>query len=217
MLVLVLVNQNFIGTRDEYEYDDEDEVCSCRAVSPGVHIVSQKVTGVRCQEFGSGNAECGKKTKFEFVSLCLLYPIRAGELNFLEVIMAKEIIVSSEIPKPMGPYSQAVAATGSKFIFISGQVPEDAQGKLIGKGDIEKQTRQVLKNIKTMVERSSGTIADIVKITIFMVDINPSSYEIVAGLRRKFFGGDYPASTLVEVQRLASPDWLIEIEAVAVV
>ena len=131
--------------------------------------------------------------------------------------MAKEIIVSSEIPKPMGPYSQAVSATGSKFIFLSGQVPEDAQGKLIGKGDIEKQTRQVLKNIKTMVERSSGTIADIVKITIFMVDINPSSYEIVAGLRRKFFGGDYPASTLVEVQRLASPDWLIEIEAVAVV
>jgi len=164
------------------------------------------------------DAECGKKTKSEFVSLCLLYPSRAGELNFfLEVIMAKEIIVSSEIPKPMGPYSQAVSATGSKFIFISGQVPEDAQGKLIGKGDIEKQTRQVLKNIKTMVERSGGTVADIVKITIFMVDINPSSYEIVAGLRRKFFGGDYPASTLVEVQRLASPDWLIEIEALTVV
>jgi len=131
--------------------------------------------------------------------------------------MTKEIIVSGEIPEPMGPYSQAVVASGHKFIFVSGQVPEDARGKLVGQGDIEKQTRQVLKNIKTMVERSGGTVADIVKITIFMVDINPSSYEIVAGLRRKFFGGDYPASTLVEVQRLASPDWLIEIEALAVV
>ena len=131
--------------------------------------------------------------------------------------MSKEIIRCPGIPEPMGPYSQAVVATGNKFIFIAGQVPEDARGKLIGKGDIEKQTRQVLKNIKTLVEHSGGTLADIVKITIFMVDTNPASYEVVGRLRREFFNGDYPASTLVEVKRLASPDWLIEIEAWAVV
>lgn len=130
--------------------------------------------------------------------------------------MAKEIVLSNKSPQPMGPYSQAVTATGARLIFISGQVPEDAQGNLVGKGDIEKQTGQVLKNIKTLVEQAGGTVADIVKITIFMVDVNPDSYDVVARLRSDFFGGDYPTSTLVEINRLASPDWLIEIEAMAV-
>lgn len=132
--------------------------------------------------------------------------------------MVKRIVVSNDAPQPMGPYSQAVAAEGGKLIFISGQVPEDAKGNLIGKGDIEKQTKQVLKNIKSMIEQSGGSVADIVKITIYMVDINPSSYEVVARLRREYFHkGDYPASTMVEVRRLVSPDWLIEIEAWAVI
>ena len=87
-------------------------------------------------------------------------------------------------------------------------MPEDAQGNLVGKGDIA-QTRQVLTNLKTMVEESGGTVADIVKITVFMVEITPSSYETVARLRREFFVDGYPARTMVEVKRLASPDWLI--------
>ena len=131
--------------------------------------------------------------------------------------MTKEIIVSSDIPKPMGPYSQAILATGSKLLFLSGQVPEDGNGKLVGKNDLERQTLQVLDNIKVLVEQAGGTLADIVKITIFMVDINPDSYDIVAEARRQFFGGDFPTSTLVEIKRLASPDWLIEIEAMAVI
>ena len=132
--------------------------------------------------------------------------------------MVKRIIVSSEVPQAMGPYSQAVEAEGGRLIFISGQVPEDAKGNLIGKGDIEKQTKQVLKNIKSMVEQSGGSVADIVKITIYMIDINPSSYEVVARLRREFFHeSNYPASTMVEVRRLVSPDWLIEIEAWVVI
>jgi len=131
--------------------------------------------------------------------------------------VVKEIIEPRGIPKPMGPYSQAVVTTGGKLVFISGQVPEDALGNLVGKGDIEAQTRQVLKNLKIMVEESGGMVADIVKITIFMVEITASSYEVVGRLRKELFGGGYPASTMVEVNRLASPDWLIEIEAWAVV
>lgn len=109
-----------------------------------------------------------------------------------------------------------MVTTGGKLVFISGQVPEDAYGNLVGKGDIETQTRQVLTNLKVMVEEAGGKVADIVKITIFMVEITPSSYEVVGKLRQEFFGGGYPASTMVEVNRLASPDWLIEIEAWAV-
>ena len=96
--------------------------------------------------------------------------------------MVKEIIEPRGIPKPMGPYSQAVVTTGGKLVFISGQVPEDALGSLVGKGDIEAQTRQVLTNLKTMVEDSGGTIADIVKIRVFLVEIAPSFYETVARL-----------------------------------
>lgn len=130
--------------------------------------------------------------------------------------MVKEIIKSNRVPKPMGPYSQGVLTTGRKLIFISGQVPQDANGNLVGKGDIEAQTRQVFSNIKAMVEGAGGSVADIVKITIFMVGITPSAYEAVGRVRREFFGGDYPASTMVEVKRLVSTDWLIEIEAWAV-
>jgi len=127
----------------------------------------------------------------------------------MEAIMVKEIIEPRGVPRPMGPYSQAVVTTGGKLAFISGQVPEDALGNLVGKGDIEAQTRQVLTNLKTMVWEAGGTVADIVKITVFMVEITPSSYETVARLRREFFVDGYPASTMVEVKRLASPDWLI--------
>jgi len=131
--------------------------------------------------------------------------------------MVKEIIEPIGVPRPMGPYSQAVVTTGGKLAFISGQVPEDASGNLVGKGDIEAQTRQVLTNLKTMVGEAGGTVADIVKITVFMVEITPSSYETVAKLRREFFGDGYPASTMVEVNSLVSPEWLIEIEAWAVI
>jgi reactive intermediate/imine deaminase len=131
--------------------------------------------------------------------------------------MAKQIINPSSIPTPMGPYSQGVVATGRKLIFISGQVPEDAHGNVVGEGDIEAQTRQVLANVKIMVEEAGGSIADIVKITVFMVEISSSAYEWVSKLRKQFFGGDYPTSTMVEVKRLARPEWLIEIEAWAVV
>ena len=131
--------------------------------------------------------------------------------------MDKEIIEPRGVPRPIGPYSQAVVTTGGKLAFISGQVPEDALGNLVGKGDIEAQTRQVLTNLKTMVGEAGGTVADIVKITVFMVEITPSSYETVARLRREFFGNGYPASTMVEVNSLVSPDWMIEIEAWAVI
>lgn len=90
-----------------------------------------------------------------------------------------------------------MVTTGGKLAFISGQVPEDALGNLVGKGDIEGKTRQVLTNLKAMVGEAGGTVADVVKITVFMVEIAPSSYETVARLRREFFVDGYPASTMV--------------------
>jgi len=131
--------------------------------------------------------------------------------------MARKIIVTGQLPQTMGPYSHCVVGEGSKLVFISGQVPQDADGQLVGRGDIAAQTRQVLANIRSAIEAAGGTIGDINKITIFMVELDAAAYGAVAQARREFFRGEYPASTLVQVKSLASPDWLIEIEAYAVI
>lgn len=129
--------------------------------------------------------------------------------------MPKQIITPEGLPKTMGPYSQVVVGLGAKVIFIAGQVPQDASGKTVGPGDIGVQTRQVLANLKTAVEAAGGAIHDICKITIFLTVLNETIFKEVAQARREFFGNEFPASTLLQVQRLASPDWLIEIEAYA--
>ncbi len=121
------------------------------------------------------------------------------------------------VPPPKGPYSQAVAVSGRRLLFVSGQVPEDESGKLVGAGDLEAQTRQVLTNLRRVVEAAGGSLADVVKLGIFLVDAGPASYEVLGRVRREFFGDRFPASTLVEVKRLVSPEWLIEIEAWAAI
>jgi reactive intermediate/imine deaminase len=131
--------------------------------------------------------------------------------------MARKIITPGILPQTMGPYSHCVVGEGSKLVFISGQVPQDANGQLVGRGDIAAQTRQVLANIRAAIEAAGGTVRDINKITIFMVELDAAAYAAVAQARREFFQGEYPASTLVQVKSLASPDWLIEIEAYAVI
>jgi hypothetical protein len=83
------------------------------------------------------------------------------------VIVVKKIIKPRGIPETNGTIFTGCGYHGREACFISGQVPEDARGDLVGKGDIEAQTRQVLTNLKTMVEDSGGTIADIVKIRVF--------------------------------------------------
>ena len=131
--------------------------------------------------------------------------------------MTKEIFNPESVPRPLGPYSQGVVTTGGKLVFISGQVPQDASGNLAGKDDLETQTKQVFSNLVRMIEVVGGTVANIVKITIFMVKVTPQAYEILGRVRRELWRGDFPASTLVEINRLASPDFLIEVEAFAVI
>jgi len=130
--------------------------------------------------------------------------------------VAKKAIHPKGLPRTMGPYSQCVVSEGSKLVFIAGQVPQDEKGNLVGHRNIELQTRQVLANIKKAAEAAGATVADICKITIFVIGLDEASYGVIAKVRREFFGGEFPASTMVEVKRLASPDWLIEIEAYAV-
>ena len=100
------------------------------------------------------------------------------------------------------------------FLFISGQVARPFEGGHTLVGDNEyKQAKQVFERIERICEAAGGSMADVVKLTIFMVNIRRNSE--VWKARREFFTGDFPASTLVEVRSLAGKETLVEIEAVA--
>jgi reactive intermediate/imine deaminase len=128
--------------------------------------------------------------------------------------MAKEIINPPTVAAPTG-YSHAVKKSGTP-VFIAGQVATDASGKVVGEGDIAAQAEQVLTNLKAVVEGCGGSVSDIVKITVFVTDL--AYRPAVAAARQKFFtDGEYPASTFLVVSSLATPAFLIEIEAVAMI
>ena len=115
-------------------------------------------------------------------------------------------------------YSHAVTASGARTIYLSGQVSTDEEGRIVGEGDLAAQTTQVMTNIGLALKAAGASYADIVKITTFVVGYKPELRPIIGKARSAFFEGmDPPASTLVGVSALAAPEWLIEIEAVAVV
>jgi enamine deaminase RidA (YjgF/YER057c/UK114 family) len=113
-------------------------------------------------------------------------------------------------------YSQGIKVTQAQTIlFLSGQVAYTAEGGVACRGDFKGQARGALDAIKALVESQGGTMASIVKITTYVTDIRYRAD--LASLREEFLGKKGPASTLVEIASLAHPDWMIEIEAIAVV
>jgi reactive intermediate/imine deaminase len=118
--------------------------------------------------------------------------------------------------KPLKPhYSNCVRVESGPLLFIAGQVALDSDGKLIGKGDIRAQAKQVLENIRKIVEANGATMADIVKVTVYVRDIE--AFHSISDIRVGYFPKDGPASAIVEVSGLADPEFLVEIEAVAAV
>jgi 2-iminobutanoate/2-iminopropanoate deaminase len=113
-------------------------------------------------------------------------------------------------------YSQGMKVSGSgTTLYISGQIAQDAKGKIVGRGDFPAQARQTLKNVKAMVEAGGGTLADVVKVTFYLTDVRYR--QDLVPIREEFFGPKLPASTLITTPALAHPDYLIEIEAIAFV
>ena len=111
-------------------------------------------------------------------------------------------------------YSHVVEAAGGRTIYVSGQIAVDREGRVVGAGDFEAQTRQVFENLSAALAAADATLDDVVKITIFVTDI--SQLQILRAVRDTYFTGPPPASSLVEVSRLVLPELLVEIEAVAV-
>jgi len=128
--------------------------------------------------------------------------------------MEKVVVQAESVSRPMGPYTQGVRVRGDTLLFISGQVPEDENGAVVGVGDFRAQAVRVMENLKAMLEAGGATLDDVVKITVFLTDIE--QYPIVSEVRGEYFREPYPTSTLVEVRRLVRAEWMLEIEATAV-
>ena len=113
-------------------------------------------------------------------------------------------------------YSQGIRVNNAQTIlFLSGQVAYTPDGGVAYRGDFKGQARGAYEAIKALIESQGGTMANIVKITTYVTNM---AYRIdLAPLREEFFGKKGPASTLVEISSLAHPDWMIEVEAIAVI
>jgi enamine deaminase RidA (YjgF/YER057c/UK114 family) len=115
-------------------------------------------------------------------------------------------------------YSQVASVTGGTLVFVSGQVALDKSGNVVGKDDLRTQVQQVFENLKAAVEATGGTFDDIVKLNSYLVDLSPSHLAEFREVRDKYVNvKNPPVSTAVQVQRLFRPEFLAEIEAVAVV
>jgi enamine deaminase RidA (YjgF/YER057c/UK114 family) len=115
-------------------------------------------------------------------------------------------------------FSQVVAASGKRTIYTAGQVSIDERGALVGAADLAAQTAQAMRNVGLALSAAGASYADIVKITTYVVDYKPEHRSIIGKARSPFFAnGPPPASTLVGVAALAMPEWMIEIEAIAVI
>jgi enamine deaminase RidA (YjgF/YER057c/UK114 family) len=113
-------------------------------------------------------------------------------------------------------YSQLVVAEGARLVFVAGQVALDRDGKLVGGDDLGAQARQVCRNIRAALEAAGAGPEHIVKLTTLVVDHRPELLSIIAAVRGEELGDIRAASTFIGVQALARPEFLIEIEAVAV-
>jgi 2-iminobutanoate/2-iminopropanoate deaminase len=99
------------------------------------------------------------------------------------------------------------------LIFLSGQLARDAQGRLVGAGDMAEQTRQCIRNMRTVLEAAGGGLEDIVSIVVYTTDMR--AFKEIVAAREEFFVASLPTSTIVEVNHLADPGLMIEFQATA--
>jgi reactive intermediate/imine deaminase len=125
----------------------------------------------------------------------------------------REEIRVPELAEPISHYTDAVRA--GDLLFVSGFVPVDGEGHLVGGDDVVAQTRQVLSNLGAALAAAGATFADVVKVTVYLTDIADRAR--INPVRQEIFGETRPASTLIEVSALAVPGAKLEIEAVALI
>ena len=127
--------------------------------------------------------------------------------------MKREELRAPGLPEPISHYADAVRA--GDLLFVSGCLPVNGDGQLVGEGDVVAQADRVFENIRSVLAAAGASPSDVVKVTVFLTDVDDRP--AINPVRQRFFGETRPASTLVEVSRLAIDGARIEVEAVAVV
>ncbi len=115
-----------------------------------------------------------------------------------------------------GTYSHVAVVSGGRTVYVSGQVPADAQGAVVG-DTFEAQTRQVFANLKTALDAAGAGFEHLVKFTIFIVALDAEKVAMFRSVRAEFLGGHKPTSTMVDTRALVNPAFMVEVEAIAVV
>jgi 2-iminobutanoate/2-iminopropanoate deaminase len=128
--------------------------------------------------------------------------------------MATKVIQPKSLNDPRPRYSQGILAEGGKVLFVAGQTASDKDNNVVGKGDIEAQTEQVFKNLRAVLEEAGGTLDNLVMTTTYITD--RKYREGYNKVRMKQYKQGAPTSTLVIITGLAHPDYLIEINGIAV-
>ena len=119
---------------------------------------------------------------------------------------------------PTAGFTHVVTATDGRTVHVSGQVSVDERGEVVGRGDFRAQVERTFQNLGTALAAAGATFRDVVKITYFVVGLKPEYVPVVREVRGRYLDPvNPPASSLVGVAALVVPDWLVEIELVAVV
>jgi enamine deaminase RidA (YjgF/YER057c/UK114 family) len=129
--------------------------------------------------------------------------------------MTLQLINPKDLAMPES-YTQVVAATGSRLVFVAGQVAEDADGNLVGPGDLAAQARQAFANVGRALAAAGARPEQVARLTIYVVGHRPEHLAHISEARVAVFGDHKPADTLLGVEKLAEPGFLIEVEAIAV-
>jgi enamine deaminase RidA (YjgF/YER057c/UK114 family) len=126
-----------------------------------------------------------------------------------------ELINPEDLPKPRS-YHQVAVATGSRLVFVAGQVSEDVEGNLVGAGDFALQARTAFANVGRALAAAGARPDQVARITIYVVAHRPELLPAISEARVAVFGDHRPADTLLGVETLAEPGYRIEVEAIAV-
>lgn len=130
--------------------------------------------------------------------------------------MPKQELISEELAVPNGHFAQAtVVEARGRLVFVSGMTARTKDGTIAGVGDVTQQTHQVCRNLRAAVAAAGGTLDDIVRVDVYVRNVE--DFDAIHAVRRQYFTGVAPASTLVEVSKFVNKDYLIEVNAIAVV